>query len=48
LFATEGFGKAVTVIASLAVVIVLAVNKYPTPAIISMTQADTEELGIKP
>ena len=35
-------------ISSLAVVIVLAVNKYLIPVMISMTQIDTEELGIKP
>jgi hypothetical protein len=40
--------KSITVISSLAAVIVLAVNMYPTPAMISMTQTDTEESGIKP
>jgi hypothetical protein len=40
--------KSITMISSLAIVIVLAVNMYPTPAMASMTQIDTEESGIKP
>jgi len=37
--------KSATVISSLATVVVLAMNKYPTPVLISIAQTDTEEVG---
>jgi hypothetical protein len=39
--------KLITIISSLAIVIIRAVNKYLIPAMISITYTDTKELGIK-